>query len=335
MKNIKRHSLALLFITVIILYVVLKDDFSSIMDIILKMNIIFLFASLILVTINWLFRSLSMYYIVKEYSNSIKFSTIFKQCVIIQFFNGVTPFSSGGQPMEVYLLNKCKISVPKATNIVLQNSMVYQIALVLYGVIALLLNLKFHYFDQVKILRYLVILGFVVNTMVCVLIFVVSFSKKTSKMLLSFVTKIGLKLKLIKNKQEFIEKYKTKISEFHDSARIYKDNKKLFCLGIFFNFMALTLLYSVPFFLALGLGNINLTPVSAIISSAYTLLVGSFVPIPGGSGGIEYSFTQFFGVFASTASISALLLIWRFVTYYFGMILGGIVFSFYKGSEKL
>ena len=211
--------------------------------------------------------------------------------------------------------------------------MVYQIALVLYGVIALLLNLKFNYFAKVKLLKYLVVFGFIVNTMVCILIFIVSFSKKTSNLLLSITTKIGVKLKFIKDKEEFINKYKSKIMEFHQSARIYKNNKDLFYITILFNFLALTLLYSVPFFLGVGLGNINISWVSAIISSAYTLLVGSFVPIPGGSGGIEYSFTQFFGVFAISTSISALLLIWRFVTYYLGMILGGIIFSFYKGRD--
>ena len=333
MKNIKRHSIVLMFITIIILYVVLKDDFSSIIEIVVNMDIVFLLISICIIVLNWFFKALCMYYIAREYSKTIRFITVFKQAIITQFFNGVTPFSTGGQPMEIYMLNKCNISVPKATNIVLQNSLVYQIALVLYGVIAILLNLKFQLFNSIKFLKYLVVFGFFVNTLVCVLIFVVSFSKRISNNLLSIVTKIGLKFKIIKNKEEFSEKYNNKISEFHQSARIYKNSKKLFCVGIFLNFISLTLLYSVPFFLALGMGNTNLSLLNAISSSAYTLLVGSFVPIPGGSGGIEYSFTQFFGVFTSNYNLSALLLIWRFVTYYFGMILGGLIFSFNKGRD--
>lgn len=335
MKNIKKHSLLLLFITIIILYIVLKDDFIDIINILFRINIIYLLISLVIISLNWFFKALSMYFIAKEYSKTIRFSTILRQTVITQFFNGVTPFSTGGQPMEIYMLNKCNVSVARATNIVLQNSMVYQIALVLYGLIALLLNIKLNLFDSISFLKYLVILGFIINTMVCVLIFIVSFSKKTSDFILFMITKIGLKLNIIKDKDKFTEKYKGKIIEFHDSARIYKNNKKLFYIGILLNFISLTFLYSVPFFLALGIGTIKIPFISATVSSAYTLLVGSFVPIPGGSGGIEYSFTQFFGVFTTSANLSALLLIWRFITYYFGMILGGIVFSFYKGDEHL
>ena len=72
---------------------------------------------------------------------------------------------------------------------------------------------------------------------------------------------------------------------------------------------------------------------TAITSSAYVLLVGSFVPIPGASGGIEYSFVRFFGNFMPTVLLNALLIVWRFITYYFGMILGGFLFSTEKESD--
>lgn len=332
-KNIKIQTIILFVITFIILYIVLKDNFYDAVEIIVKMNVLWFIISIIAIVLSWFFKALSMYYIAKEHHKELKIRVLFKQTVITQFFNGVTPFSSGGQPMEIYMLSKYNISVPKATNIVLQNSMVYQIALVGYGFIALLMNLKLNLFSSVHFLKYLVVLGFIVNTLVCIAIIVISFSKKTSGFILSIVTKLGLKLKVIKNEKEFVEKYKEKILEFHQSAKIYKNNRKVFFLGIFFNFIALTLIYIVPFFLAFGIGKIDLSSINSIISSAYTLLVGSFVPIPGGSGGIEYSFTQFFGVFTNTVNLSVLLIVWRFVTYYFGMILGAILFIFYKGRD--
>ena len=53
----------------------------------------------------------------------------------------------------------------------------------------------------------------------------------------------------------------------------------------------------------------SLNPMTAITSSAYVLLVGSFVPIPGASGGIEYSFVRFFGNFMPTVLLNALLIV--------------------------
>ena len=78
----------------------------------------------------------------------------------------------------------------------------------------------------------------------------------------------------------------------------------------------------------------SLTPMSAIVSSAYVLLMGSFVPIPGASGGIEYGFIKFFGNFMPVVLLNSLLLTWRFITYYLGMILGGVLFSTEKKGEE-
>ena len=71
----------------------------------------------------------------------------------------------------------------------------------------------------------------------------------------------------------------------------------------------------------------SLNVLDTLTSSAYVLLMGAFVPIPGASGGIEYGYMKFFGNFLSKTKTSATLVIWRFITYYFGMILGMIVFN--------
>ena len=333
MKNIKRHSIVLLFITLLILFVVLKDDYVQIVDAIMEMKYIFLFISILIICLSWFFKTISMYLIVREYNKTIKISTIFKQAVITQFFNGITPFSTGGQPMEIYMLNKCGVSVGKASNIVLQNSMVYQVALVIYGLLALCVNACLNLYSSVDFLGYIVAFGFLMNTLVCVGFFVLSFSRKLSSSLLSFVIKLGSKFKLIKDKEKFLSDFSRRIEEFHESGKVYRSNKLLFVKGVFLNFMALTMIYIIPYFLMLGIGINGISTYIAIVTSAYVLLVGSFVPIPGGSGGIEYAFMNFFGVFVKDASLSALLIIWRFVTYYFGMILGGIIFSFNKGSD--
>ena len=57
------------------------------------------------------------------------------------------------------------------------------------------------------------------------------------------------------------------------------------------------------------------------------MLIGSFVPIPGGTGGLEYGYSAFYGFFVKGSVLSASMLIWRFITYYLGIIIGGILFN--------
>ena len=65
----------------------------------------------------------------------------------------------------------------------------------------------------------------------------------------------------------------------------------------------------------------------SIIASAYIMMVGSFVPIPGGTGGLEYAFVVFYSNFIKGPVLNAIMLLWRFITYYFGMIVGAITLT--------
>ena len=71
----------------------------------------------------------------------------------INFFNAITPFSSGGQPFELYCLKKEKIKMADATTIVIEQFVVYQIALVILGVVAILCNSIFHIFTNNTLLK--------------------------------------------------------------------------------------------------------------------------------------------------------------------------------------
>lgn len=334
MKKLKSQSIILVFITAIIMYLLLKDDFPQIVSTILRMKYIYLIIGIVLIVFYWLIKAIALYLISKEYSKTISFKSIFLQTIITQFFNGVTPFSTGGQPMQIYMLNKSKISLAKSTNIVMQEFITYQVALVLYGIFAVLVNYKLETFNDAVVLKNLVLLGFLINTSICIVMLILSFSKKMSKTLFNIVFKVLSKLKFIGNLDSKKEKWNNRLVEFQESAELFKKNKLLFAKCFILNGIALTCYYVIPYFLIIGIeGAMLVTPLTAIVASAYTLIIGSFVPIPGGTGGIEYGFLRFFGTFNTGATLSAILLVWRFITYYLGIIVGGVAFSFYKGDD--
>ena len=104
---------------------------------------------------------------------------------------------------------------------------------------------------------------------------------------------------------------------------------------ILFQFFALSTLYLIPLVLLYGMGDYtSLNGYEAIIISAYVMLIGSFVPIPGGTGGLEYGFIAFYGNFIKGSKLNAVMLLWRFITYYFGIILGAIVLNFKRKKVK-
>ena len=332
-KDIRKNTIILLLITGIVLFVILKDHFVGIIETIKGMNYIYLFLAIIMYFLYLILKAYIIYLTINE-KNKVSFLEAIKHNIITQFFNGITPFSTGGQPMEIYMLTEHGISVGKATSITVQNFIYYQSALVIYGIIVVIYNSIFHIFPSAPVLRNLVLLGFVINTLVGILLFIVTlstnFTKKVITKLFSWITKLGI----LKNKEKLEEKIMLKLQEFHDSAKDIRKRKGLLVKGIVINLISLTALYIVPLFIVFGFRDYtNLTVFNTLTASAYTLLVGSFVPIPGASGGIEYGFIKFFGNFLSVVPLNSLLLVWRFITYYLAMILGAIIFSIEKKGD--
>jgi len=326
LKNIKKNTLLLLVITIATLCIVLKDDFSGIMKTLQTLDLKFIFIALILFVFSVSLKGYSNYLIVND-KNKISLKEAIKHNFITQFFNGITPFSSGGQPMEIYMLTEHEISLSRATNYTVQSFIFYQIALIILGTLAVIYNFIFHIFPKVKLLQHLVLLGFIINIAVIVFLIFISYSKGFMKKSSKLLAKISKKLKLNISEEE-IDK---KLEEYHDGFQELKYNKKLIFTGIGLNLLSLISLYLIPLFILFSMKNFHaLTIIETITTSAYVYLIGAFVPVPGASGGIEYGFSQLFGNFIFNQELSATLLVWRNITYYLGMILGAILFNLEK-----
>ena len=319
------NVILLLIITALVLYFSLKDDFYETLDRIVYMDYKYLLLAFLMVIFYWILRSLALHTFTRYFKKDNKYRSSLQLMLRTQFFNAVTPFATGGQPYQVYYLMQEGIPAAEAANIIILNFIVYQIALVTLGIVAVSCNFCFHIFNKVELLQHLVFLGFLCNTGTIVLMFIISFSKRMNKKLVNFGIRVLTKLHIVKDKEEKLKEWDRRINQFDKGMKILLRNKKDFIKTILLNLVALTCLYSIPVALLFAMGDFNSYTVPlAIVTSAYVMLLGSFVPIPGGSGGLEYGFMQFYGSFISGGMLSAIMLLWRFVTYYFGMIVGAI-----------
>lgn len=252
--------------------------------------------------------------------------------VTTQFFHAITPFAAGGQPWQIYKLKKDGLTLGQSTNVVIQDFIAYQIALVFLGGCAITANYIMHIFPSDSLLKKLVTIGFIINTVVVIVLFVVAFSKKWNKKIIDGMVNLLHKLKIVKDKEEKLKKSEKFIHNFHQSAIILFKDKFNMIRIISLNFIALIGQYLIPFTLLMGLG-IYINPLLVIITSAYVMLIGSMVPIPGGTGGLEFSFLAFFKNFITGPKLSIVMIVWRLVTYYFGIIVGGLTLNFNKEAK--
>lgn len=326
-KNQVLNFILLFIFTFIVLFFSLKDNFQSVIDEILHLEPIWLLLSVLLVFFHLWFKACSLRSVIIKFKPKYSLGKAFHLTLVTQFFNAITPFSTGGQPFQVYTLKKDGIGVTAGTNIIMQNFIVYQIALVFLGIFTVLYNAFFHIFKEVRLLKHLVVIGFFINTIVIVVLFLIAFGKRFNTFILEKGILFLQKIKLIKNGNAVLQRWNTYISNFHEGARTLFLDKKLFIKTFIQNFISLLFIYMIPFTLLQGMHFYKISLIECIVASSYTMLIGAFVPIPGGTGGLEYGYLRFFGAFVTGPILRASMLLWRGLTYYLGLICGAVAFN--------
>ena len=333
MKKKIFNYVGLILLTLIVLYFALRNDFNKIINEILNINPLFLLLSLFFMFCYWFFRAVVLKNFASKFKPNFKLFNAFKIHMSTIFFDNVTPFASGGQPYEIYRLTKEDISISSSTNIVLQTFIVYQIPLLLLSLIAFTYNLVFKLYPINNIIKSLITLGFVVNLLVGIIIFMIAFLEKFNTFIINIGIRILYKLNIVKNKEEQEEKWSLNIKNFRNSALYLLKDKKNFMKCILLNFLSLISLYLIPFIIFLGIGVNDINGMDVIITSAYVTLMGSYIPLPGGTGGLEYGFLVFFGCFVNEPKLTAAMIIWRFLTYYLGIIVGAVFINIRKKDK--
>ncbi len=327
MKHRLRNSIIILLATGIMLYLLLKDNFSSIMEVIATVNPVWILFAVGIYLVYFFTDTIPFYLYTRNYNDKIKFPFMLYLNAITKFFNGITPLATGGQPMQVYELRKKGTSTANSTNAVTQFYIVFQISLVLWGLIALVFDKGFGMISMNPVLTIFTVLGFILNIVVLIFLFIISFNKSINKMLVRVIISFLAKIRIVREKEKQIDKWNTTCDEFYENSKVLKENKTYLFMGIILQMTTLFFYHLIPYALARAIGIYDFTIGQSIVCSAYIYLTGCYIPIPGSTGGTEYVFLGFIGNFIFGFKLNALLLLWRALTYYLPTIIGGVIFN--------
>lgn len=335
----KRNIIVLAGISFLILFFTLRGEFTLIWAELTHANPLWILLSISCIILYWYFDARTLHMMLKSYDSSISFFQIMKLIVSTQFFNGITPFATGGQPFQIYVLStRSKLPVSSVTSASVHNFIMYQTALVFMGVVAIFTKSFFPIFpgDSTSGMRFFAWIGFGVNTLIIILLFIIAISPKLTENIINFVLKAIRKTPLRKKIDAIDEKIHRTTAEFHKDIQLLMNDKQVGTHAFLLNLCKLSSFYFVSYAICRSVGFANITIVQALVASAYVMLITSVIPLPGASGGAEMGFLLFFSSFITGPSATAIMLLWRFVTYYIGLLTGFIVFYFgYPRGSKI
>lgn len=260
----------------------------------------------------------------------------YKMNAMGKYWDCITPMSTGGQPFQIFYLNKRGIDSGTAISIPIARYIILQIALLVVGIFATVYSTN--NYNETNLVSVASYVGFVLNTIMLVGTWFLSVSKKTGKILVAKSLKLLYKMHILKNYEKVYEKVMTTVNNFQSTMTLYTKNIFRFLGLVMTNLLQLVVNYSIPYFIYLMLGGsapsmwMNITVYSILID-----LASGFVPLPGGSGMSEVAFTIVFSSIFPEGTVFWGLLLWRFMNYYIYIVQGFIImiYDYMVGNKKL
>ena len=305
-------------------YLVFAGEGEDLAKALSSMQWFWLGLALVMVVGYWALESVCMQIFSQDMYPKFKFKNTFLCTIIGQYFNCITPLSSGGQPFQAYYYNRFGMPLSKSLPMLLCRFVSYQLTTSAFCAVVLLLRLQY-FVDDNPALTTLVIIGFVGGLGLLSALLAIAFWRSGIVKLVTIVFRLLAKMHIVKNPDEKIAGVTKTIDDCYVEMHYLLKRPKLFAKSIGVTFVQLLEYFAISYVIMRGLGCDGdiLTVVSC---QAFVYMISSFVPTPGAMGAAETSYALFFGTIYPSASFVALsTFIWRFLTFYFPIVTGMVV----------
>ena len=242
-----------------------------------------------------------------------------------KFYDNITPFATGGQPMQIYYMTTKGVNVSLSSAVVLIRYFGSIYAFTFIGAVSMIAGVSVGVLDGVGSATLLQILGWVglfVNLIIPVFIaFFVFFPKFAMKCTTWFIN-VGVKLRIVKNKDRVMAKALKTVDDFVTSFKLIAKKPLWLALFILCCLAENFLTFSVPFFVMNALScDVHGMFFTIFALNVFTTFGVSFIPTPGNSGVIEGMGVLAFSV-AAGGALAWAVLFWRFAVYYIYILIG-------------
>lgn len=332
--------LVVLIITAVVFIILFSfNDFNETIKLIKTVNGANMGMAVLCLVIYALLWPMSLCFIAMQNRFNAKFLDLYLIGESEHFFNAITPFATGGQPVQVYLFTQKKIKASDSTGIIVSNFIAFMIASNIFAIASLVFYGKFSENFEAST-AWMIGLGFAMNLFTLAFMITIATSKKIRDLLKKLMLQI-CKIKFIgKHLTKAVPAFEKYCENAQSAAKRIFSHKLSFLGAILLKMLALVFYYAIPYYILKALGadfGFKMMPY-IILASAFAITTMVWVPTPGGTGGIEFAFetiftASLFGSLAGDIGFTGMIL-WRALTYYLLMLLSGIAYVIYEINVK-
>ena len=272
----------------------------------------------------------------KQSGNRSRPFLCYKMCAIGKYYDNITPMSSGGEPAQIFYMNHRGLNASASISVPMARYVVTQISWMIIGIIAVLCIIFTGVMD-VSVVLVVGLVGFIANFSILSLCLLLSMSKKIGNKLVVKTLRLLQKIRIVRNYEKQYDRVMKVVENYQSTMKTYAKKKLFFLYTIFISLLIYVIMYTIPFVIYLMFGGTNYHLWGdMLIFSVIIELASSIIPIPGGTGMNEISFTVIFANIFPEGSVFWGLLFWRFMTYYIYILqgIGIVVYDYFIGNRR-
>lgn len=323
----RKLNIALCAVAFLVLfgYLFIAGEGGDMLRALTTFNWLFLIIAFAAIVVYWMLESTCMQLICNSMFKGFSFIKTNIVTVIGQYFNCITPLSSGGQPMQAYYYSRFGLPAHYSLPMLLCRFIVYQLTMTVYAIIVLVL--RFNYFtDDLRPIMYLVAIGFAGGFLLIAMLFSLAFAKNSVIKVTRWAIQLAGRIGVLKKPDETLASATASLEESYEGIRFLLREPALLIKVSLVTFVQLTVYFSMSWLIFAGFGLESNDYFTVVSCQAFIYLIASFVPLPGAVGAAEGSYIVFFNYVYSDPSIVALsTFIWRFFTFYLPIVLGMVL----------
>lgn len=282
-----------------------------------------------------LFEALRNYMFILKSTRMHRPILAYKAAAIHRYYDCVTPASTGGQAFELMYLRGRGLRSATATSVPFAKLIINQVVFILLAIILLIVS-GWEIAEGAKFATIIALISLVVLSTIVIFILFLSVSKVYAPKLILSILKLLQKCRIIKDYDATFKKIMRFVLEYQRSIKYYASSFWTLMVTLLSSLAIYVCKALIAFFIFCAFNGLNTSVFIEIFTKVILCdLVSKIIPLPGGSGASELSFTAMFISLFDNGSIFWALLIWRILDYFAYLIQGGLIliYDFFIGNR--
>lgn len=253
-----------------------------------------------------------------------RFFTYLKIAIIGQYYGAITPFSTGGQPMQVYYFSRYGVPGGTATAVLIMQYVIMLICHCLIYIVAFIVKSGLILSRAAGMFPFAV-LGLILIIGLLFMVLAMASHNKRLKRILYWGLKVLHRFKIVKRPLYTWRRLHHAVDDFQNGLKMQQGNWKTMVLLFLLTIIQLSCYFSIPFFVYRSFGLDSAAWLDMTLVGAFLQVMVSYFPTPGASGASEGVFYVFYPIFFPKPFIFIAMLMWRVLSYYLNIGVGALL----------